>query len=172
MQTGFLYAKRNNYDYAIQFDGDGQHDADSIPSLLNHAIKNNCDLCIGSRYLDMSSEGFKSTPMRRMGIKFFSKLIMLLTGGKIMDTTSGFRVYGKTVISFFSSSYPSDYPEPESVFWCLRNKLRVCEFSVTMNERQGGISSINHLQSVYYMLKVTTSILIDRIRREEVHYDR
>lgn len=168
MQTGFIYALRNNYDYAIQFDGDGQHDADSIPPLLNHTIQNKLDLCIGSRYLDMDSEGFKSTPMRRLGIMFFSKFIMLLTGGKIKDTTSGFRVYSTKVISFFSKSYPSDYPEPESVSWCFRNKLRVGEYSVKMNERQGGVSSINHVKSAYYMIKVGSAIVIDRIRRKEV----
>jgi len=172
MQTGFIYAQRNNYNYAIQFDGDGQHDANSIPALLNHTIENNLDLCIGSRYLDLTTRAFKSTPMRRLGIMFFSKLIMLLTGGKVKDTTSGFRVYGKNVIAFFAKSYPVDYPEPESISWCFRNKLKVDEFSVTMHERQGGVSSINYLKSVYYMFKVTTSILIDRIRRKETHYVR
>ena len=168
MQTGFIYALRSSYDYAIQFDGDGQHDADSIPSLLNHTIQNKLDLCVGSRYLDMNHDGFKSTPMRRLGIMFFSKFIMLLTGGKIKDTTSGFRVYGRKVISFFSHSYPTDYPEPESVSWCFRNKLKVGEFAVTMNERQGGVSSINHMKSIYYMIKVSSSIIIDIIRKKEI----
>ena len=168
MQTGFKYALRNNYDYAIQFDGDGQHSAPYIAPMLAYTAENNLDLCIGSRYLDLSAEGFRSTPMRRLGIMFFSKLIMTLTGGKIKDTTSGFRVYGARVLKLFSKHYPTDYPEPESVSWCFRNKLNVGEFSVEMNERQGGISSISNLNSLFYMVKVTIAIFIDLLRQKEV----
>lgn len=167
MQTGFLYALRNGYEYAVQFDGDGQHDALSVEGLLRHAVDNNLDLCVGSRYLDLDTDNFRSTPLRRLGIKFFSRLIMLLTGGEVKDATSGFRVYGRRALKMFSAYYPDDYPEPESISWSFRNKLKVGEFPVKMKERQGGESSISHIRSVYYMLKVTVAIFIDRVRKKE-----
>lgn len=165
VQTGFLYARNHDYDYAIQFDGDGQHSADSLRALLNHAIEQELDLCIGSRFLDIKS--FTSSPLRQVGIHFFARLIGLLSGIQVTDPTSGFRVYSRRTIDRFASHYPDDYPEPEALFWCARNKLKVGEAPVLMQARQGGQSSIRYFKTVYYMLKVSLAILIDRMRQRE-----
>ncbi len=165
MQTGYLYAKNNHYDFAIQFDGDGQHNAACIEPMLQHAISNQLDLCIGSRFLEIDS--FTSSTLRRVGIRFFSWLIGRLSGEKTTDPTSGFRIAGTRAIHRFAEFYPDDYPEPESLFWCHRNGLKVGEFSVIMHERQGGQSSILYFKTIYYMLKVSTAICIDRLRAKE-----
>ncbi|MDT8389867.1 MAG: glycosyltransferase family 2 protein [Lentisphaeria bacterium] len=168
VQTGFLYAQRHDFDFAVQYDGDGQHCVESLETLIHHAITNDLDLCIGSRYLKLDEDNFKSTYLRRVGIRFFATLIQALTGAKITDTTSGFRVYGKRAIAMFSKNYPDDYPEPEAVFRCVHSKMRVEEIPAKMRERDGGESSINNLKSAYYMLKVTMAILIERLRKREV----
>lgn len=168
VQTGFIYADRHDFDFAVQYDGDGQHCLESLESLIHHAIANDLDLCIGSRYLDLTSENFKSTFWRRVGIRFFAFLIQALTGAKITDTTSGFRVYGKRAIAMFSRNYPDDYPEPEAVFRCVHSRMNVEEIPAKMRERSGGQSSINNMKSAYYMLKVTMAILIERLRKREV----
>ena len=67
----------------------------------------------------------------------------------------------------FAFQYPDDYPEPESLYWCLRNGLRVGEIPVVMYERAAGTSSIGSLRALYYMIKVTLAILIDRLRPKE-----
>ena len=103
--------------------------------------------------------------MRRVGIRFFSGLIRLMTGKTITDPTSGLRMAGRNVIELFSKDYPRDYPEPESVVAILRKGLKVAEVPVIMREREGGVSSISMKKSVYYMVKVTLAILIERIRR-------
>lgn len=166
VQTGFLYAKQHDYDFAVQFDGDGQHSAESLESLLKHALDHELDLCIGSRFMDIRS--FTSSPLRQVGIRFFSWLISILSGVKVTDPTSGFRVYSRRAIGRFAEYYPDDYPEPEALFWCMRNKLKVGEYPVVMHKRQGGQSSIRYLRTVYYMLKVSLAILIDRIRSREL----
>ena len=74
VQTGYKYAYEHGYDVAIQFDGDGQHDAAYISNLVEE-IKNGADICIGSRYVAELSE-FKSTFIRRVGIRFLSFLII------------------------------------------------------------------------------------------------
>lgn len=121
------------------------------------------DMVIGSRFID--KEGFQSSGARRVGIKYFTMLIKLLTGTKITDPTSGLRMVNREIIEFFAEEYPKDYPEPESVVAILRRKKKVLEIPVIMRERSGGVSSISMKKSVYYMIKVSLAILIERIRK-------
>lgn len=168
VQTGYVFAvQRGGYRYVIQFDADGQHDAAYILQLVTECEKKNLDLCIGSRFLNQEGGGFRSTFTRRLGIGFFAGLIRLLSGVRVTDPTSGFRCAGPRAWQNFARRYPEDYPEPEALFWCVRNKLKIGETPVRMRERQGGVSSIRRLRSVYYMLKVSLSILIDRLRALE-----
>ncbi len=168
MQAGFIYATRNDYEYAVQFDGDGQHSSESLLKLVKYSKENDLDLCVGSRFLDKNNPNFKSSTLRRVGINFFAGLISFLTNTKVTDPTSGYRVYGKRAIAFFAKYYPDDYPEPEVLFWCAKNRFRIDEITVQMHERQGGESSIQRLKTVYYMIKVTVAILIDKLRSNEV----
>jgi glycosyltransferase involved in cell wall biosynthesis len=168
VQTGYVFAaKRGCYRYVVQFDADGQHDAAYIPALIEECERRNLDLCVGSRFLDMGVAGFRSTFTRRVGIRFFARLIGLLSGVRVTDPTSGFRCAGPRAWSSFARHYPEDYPEPEALFWCARNKLRIGEIAVRMHQRQGGVSSIRYLKTAEYMLKVSLSILIDRLRARE-----
>lgn len=164
VQTGLLYACRNGFDYAVKFDGDGQHLAEEIKDILEPIQKGEADLVIGSRFLTKNS-GFKSTFMRRLGIRVFRLLSRLLTGQMITDNTSGFRAYGKQALLFAAQHYPAfDYPEPEEVILFLHNNYRVKEVPVAMAERKGGSSSINHIKAVYYMIKVIFSVLMAAFR--------
>lgn len=158
VQTGYKYAFLNGYDFAIQIDGDGQHNSDEVEKLLEYLIKSNSNLVIGSRFI--KNEGFQSTFLRRVGINYFSRLIKLLTGKTVTDPTSGFRMCDKEVIELFAKSYPTDYPEPESIVTVIKKGLNVNEIDVLMNEREGGVSSIGGVKAVYYMVKVTLAIIV------------
>lgn len=162
VQTGYQYACRNGYDIAVQFDGDGQHDAAYLESMYETLVSNQMDMVIGSRFI--RKEGFQSSGIRRVGIRYFSGLIKLMTGTRISDPTSGMRMGGRQVIELFAENYPKDYPEPESIVMLLRSGGRVTEYPVKMREREKGVSSISLIKSVYYMLKVTLAILIERLR--------
>ena len=165
VQTGYLFAARRNvYQYVIQFDADGQHDVTSIPTLVATCQREGLDLCVGSRFRVSSSTGYRSTWLRRRGIHFFARLISWLAGIRVTDPTSGFRCASERAWRAFAERYPDDYPEPESLFWCSRNGLKLGEIPVQMKSRQGGISSIRSLRTAYYMVKVTLAILIDRFR--------
>lgn len=165
VQTGYLYAKKNHYDFAVQFDGDGQHDATFLPEMRDYMLAHHVNMLIGSRFL--KKEGFQSSGIRRFGIRYFSVLIRLLTGKLITDPTSGMRMADASVISMFADCYPKDYPEPESVVAVLQAGNKVEEYPVVMRERTEGVSSISPMKSVYYMIKVTLAILVERIRRKE-----
>jgi glycosyltransferase involved in cell wall biosynthesis len=165
VQTGYLFAaQRGGYDYVIQLDADGQHDPASIPALVNDCATQGLDLCVGSRFLAAQEGGYQSTFARRVGIRFFSWLIRRFSGMQLTDPTSGFRCAGPRAWRRFARDYPDDYPEPESLFWCARNRLRIGEVPVRMRPRQGGLSSIRPGGSVYYMLKVSLAILLDKLR--------
>ena len=161
VQTGYLYALQNDYDIAIQFDGDGQHDANYIDNLIKE-IKKGADLVIGSRFVENLSE-FKSTRLRRLGINFLSWLIKLCTGTKVYDPTSGFRAVNRDIMKIFADEYPVDYPEPDTIVRIIKKGYKVREIPVKMNERENGTSSINAFKSVYYMIKVSISIIMSAL---------
>ncbi len=165
VQTGYKYAQEKGYDLAIQFDGDGQHDADYLKVLIEPLLKKEADFCLGSRFIDHKIDGYKSTGARRVGIKIISTLIKGMTGVKIYDPTSGFRACNSRVIRMFAENYPFEYPEPESLVRLLREEIRIKEVPVVMKDRSKGNSSINSWKSFYYMINVCLAIVMERIRK-------
>ena len=163
VQTGYKYALEHGYNVAVQVDGDGQHDPEFLSTMAEHLMDNGLDMVIGSRFIE--KEGFQSSALRRIGIIFFSKLIKILTGTLITDPTSGLRMIGRNAMALFAVDYPRDYPEPESVVAVIQRGMKVEEIPVVMKEREGGVSSISLKKSVYYMIKVTLAIMIERIRK-------
>lgn len=162
VQTGFKYAFENGFDYAIQIDGDGQHPASEIPKLLSAIKEDELDIVIGSRFI--SKEGFQSSAFRRLGINYFKWLNNILVGIKIIDSTSGFRMINKKALEIVSEYYPDEYPEPEAIILFSLHKLKIGEVPVNMKERQGGVSSIGTVSSIYYMFKVSLAIIYTFIR--------
>lgn len=165
VQTGYKYALENNYDIAIQYDGDGQHDVRYIKDIIRPIINKDSNLIIGSRFIDENSSEFKSSVARQLGIRLISFFIKIVTGKRIYDVTSGFRAADRLVIEDFSKSYPIDYPEPITNTELLKKNYTIKEIPVSMNEREGGVSSINSWRTVYFMINVILSILVVGIRR-------
>lgn len=164
VQTGYLYAAENGYDIAVQVDGDGQHNPEFLGQMAEVLQRDQADMVIGSRFIER--KGFQSSATRRIGIRYFTGLIKIMTGKKITDPTSGLRMVGRDVIQIFAKSYPRDYPEPESVVDILCKNKKVEEIPVLMRERQGGVSSIRMGKSVYYMIKVSLAIILCRIAQK------
>lgn len=166
VQCGYRYARDNGYDVAVQMDGDGQHDPAYLLSVVDPVLRGEADLCIGSRFL--TGDGFQSSFMRRVGIRFLSAMIRLLCGERILDVTSGFRATNARMTAYFADHYASDYPEPEAILAASLAGYRVGEAPVVMRERQGGVSSISSVKSAYYMIKVSLSLIIDRLSIKRV----
>ena len=164
VQTGYKYAYENNYDIAVQFDGDGQHNIEYVENIILPIINKEADLVIGSRFIG-NIKTFKSSFTRRIGINIISFFIKIIVGEKIYDTTSGFRACNKKIISDFVKIYPLEYPEPITTTEILKKGYTVKEIPVKMNERKSGISSIRTWKNAYYMLNVILSLLIVWIRR-------
>ena len=169
VQAGYLYAKRNHYDIAVQIDGDGQHDVAYVKDVIEPILQGKADVVVGSRFV--KKEGFQTTSSRRMGISLLSLFIKICTGKRIYDVTSGFRAANSKFIDVYGMDYPRDYPEPEALVIAMVYGGTVCEVPVVMKERQGGTSSINLKRSIYYMIKVSLAIFVRRlsygVRREK-----
>ena len=165
MQTGFKYAKENGYDIAIQVDGDGQHMPQEIPKLLKYLQNDQNDVVIGSRYLE--DNDYKTPLFRKLGILLFSFVNSQIAKKRFTDNTSGFRAYNSKAIHFLALNYPSDYPEVEAVAVLAMNRFRIKEVPVLMRPRQFGVSSINAISAIYYMIKVSLALLVNISRRHE-----
>jgi glycosyltransferase involved in cell wall biosynthesis len=167
VQTGFKYALEHGYDTAIRLDGDGQHDPQEIPRLLVPLARGEADVVVGSRFADGSGD-YRPPFARRAGIRWFARLVSLLTGQKLTDTTSGFQAVNARAIRLFASDYPHDYPEVEAAVMVVRHKLRITEVPTQMRGRETGTSSITALRSFYYAIKVTLALLVGIFRRRVV----
>lgn len=170
VQTGYRYAAEHHYDYAVQIDGDGQHNPRDLNRLLDAILETGADMVIGSRFI--TKEGFQSTFARKMGIGLLSALLTRLTGQTVTDPTSGYRFCGKRAISLFAREYPTDYPEVEALMLMYNRELTFTEVPVIMKERQGGVSSISAMKSVYYMSKVILSVLLMKTMKKRAWENR
>lgn len=164
VQTGYLYAYENNYDIAIQIDGDGQHDPKYIQEMVDIITKENVDMVIGSRFIE--DTGFKQSFMRALGNKILSFEIKLLSKKKIYDTTSGYRAVSKDIIKYFSSKYPCDYPEPDTNLKLILNNKKIKEIPVLMYQRTTGKSFVSPYKSAKYMIKVSLALVVSKLRKE------
>ncbi len=154
-QTGMIYAYKKGYDYAVQFDGDGQHKADIISEMLSAASDSDADIIIGSRFL----KGQKKISLRMMGSMIITAAIKITTGKTIYDPTSGMRMYDKRVIKEFA--FNINYgPEPDTIAFLLRKGITLREIPAQMNERLAGESYFNTYSSIMYMVKMLCSILL------------
>ena len=153
-QAGMKYAERMNYDAAIQFDGDGQHDPD-IDRMIQTMISENSDIVIGSRFVDMK----RPKSLRMLGSALIQMCIFLTTGKKIKDPTSGMRLFSRRMINKLANTMNYG-PEPDTVAYLIRCGANVTEVQVQMRERESGESYLNAFRSVKYMLHMVLSILV------------
>jgi glycosyltransferase involved in cell wall biosynthesis len=164
VQKGFRYARDEGYEIAVRLDGDGQHDASELGKLIAPLHADAADLVIGSRFVDPGGT-YRPPFARRMGIRIFARLVSLLGGQNVTDTTSGFSAMNRAGIELFALEYPHDYPEVEATLVALRSGLRLAQVQVEMRERQAGTSSITFVRSLYYIVKVMLALLVASLRR-------
>lgn len=153
-QTGMKFALSHGYDFAVQFDADGQHSAAYIWPMVEHAESSGSDIVVGSRFCAQK----KPLSARMVGSELITAIMKLTTGTKIEDPTSGMRLFNKKMIAQFANNY--DYsPEPDTLALVIRGGGVVTEIPVEMRDRVAGESYLNFTKSVAYMLRVGVSIL-------------
>lgn len=154
VQAGMRYALQNDYDAAIQIDGDGQHRPEFIKDLAEELAQGNAQIVIGSRFVTEK----KPKSLRMLGSNVISALIKLSTGFKVNDPTSGMRLFGKEVIKEFALNINYG-PEPDTISYLIKKGIKVKEVQVQMDERIAGESYLNITRSMKYMILMSFSIL-------------
>lgn len=157
IQLGMKYAKKNNYDVAIQFDGDGQHQAKYVKDLVKEIENKNADIVIGSRFVTEK----KPFTARMLGSRVISFFIKITTGLNIKDTTSGMRAYNKKAIEEFNRN-TSLTPEPDTLVYMAKKGLKIKEVQVQMKDREFGESYLTPIKSIKYMVNMMFSIIFIR----------
>jgi glycosyltransferase involved in cell wall biosynthesis len=178
LQTGYLYALREGFDFCAHLDADGQHPPAEVARLLEEVRADRADLVIGSRYreprvLADAAEGgagestgadYRPTLSRRIGTSVFRFFLTLATRQRFTDTTSGMRAANRRVMKLFSENYSPDFAEIESLQLAVRQGLRVEEVPVRMLERAGGASFLTPLRSAFFIFKGMIVLLVGQFR--------
>lgn len=171
VQTGIKWAKALDYDAAIQFDGDGQHDARYLRPLLEGIKSHRLNIVIGSRFLRSDQQPFATTLPRKWGMRLFSRIYTRITGDIVTDTTSGLRALDKKAIEYFDRNYPADFPDVPALIAAWRNGLKIAEIPVAMRSRKFGKSSTGFWKSIWYPFKTMMAIFATIIekKRAQIH---
>jgi glycosyltransferase involved in cell wall biosynthesis len=159
VQAGLRFAIEHQAGLVARLDADGQHDPADLSALVA-TIEQGADYAIGSRFCEAGQPGYRSSFMRRLGIRWFATLLRMVGAKGVADPTSGFFAANAGAAAFLATHYASDYPEVDAVVRLARSGFRIVEVPVSMHARTGGISSIGGLAALVYMVKVTVSIVI------------
>lgn len=153
-QTGMQFAHQKGYRCAVQFDGDGQHRPEHIGA-MRRKLEEGYDIVIGSRFLQKP----KDFSVRMLGSRIIGLAIRLTTGVRVLDPTSGMRMFNDRMIREFA--WNLNYgPEPDTLSFLLKQGVQVAEVPVEIRERAGGESYLKPTVAVRYMLRMLISILI------------
>jgi glycosyltransferase involved in cell wall biosynthesis len=181
LQTGYLWALREGYDYCAHLDADGQHPASEVARVLAEVQADRADLAIGSRYAAQTEplpgavpegQDYKATWTRQIGINVFRLLLTLATRQRFTDTTSSMRAANRRVMKLFSENYSPDFAEIESLQMAVREGLRVEEVPVRMLERTGGSSFLTPLRSAFFIFKGLVVILVGLFKPRHAEAER
>ena len=182
LQTGYLYALREGYDFCAHLDADGQHPPAEVARLLEEVRADRADLVIGSRYREAEADGegadgvvgddYKPTLSRRIGTSVFRFFLTLATRQRFTDTTSGMRAANRRVMVLFSENYSPDFAEIESLQLAVREGLRVEEVQVRMLERTGGTSFLTPVRSAFFIFKGLVVILVGQFKPRHAEAER
>lgn len=154
--AGYIAAIRNNFDYILQLDADGQHNPKYIPQLLETMQNDDCDIVLGSRFLVGAYKNLSF--VRRSGITFFSKIVSFLGHTKVTDITSGFKVY--KVSSLKKLHRPSDtHPAVEQMLEAAKKGMRIKEVPVEMVVRNAGKSHLSLIRFALYPFRAIYLVL-------------
>jgi len=131
LKTGIRNA---NYDIICITDADGTYPNDRIPALFEHMIKNNYDMVVGSR----TGEKVKIPLLRRFPKWVLNKLANYLSGTKIPDINSGFRIMKKPEVERFFNILPDGFSFTSTITLAmLTNGYAVSYIPINYYSRQG-----------------------------------
>jgi glycosyltransferase involved in cell wall biosynthesis len=164
VQAGYRLAYELGYEYVIRVDGDGQHDPRDIPTVLGALENGDCEMVIGSRFVD--GNGLHTSWLRAAAIVFFRAVLRPILGRPVRDPTSGFVGVNRTALALFSATFPLEYPEIEALVVLQRKRFRFVEVPCRFRPRRAGRSTITAVKSLYYMIHVLLGVFVNVLKFE------
>jgi glycosyltransferase involved in cell wall biosynthesis len=164
VQAGYRLAYELGYDYVIRVDGDGQHDPADVPTILRALERGDCEMVIGSRFVDNNGE--HTNLLRAAGIVFFRAVLRPILGRPVKDPTSGFVGVNRTALALFSATFPLEYPEIEALVVLQRKRFRFVEVPCRFRPRRTGRSTITPVKSLYYIIHVLLGVFVNVLKLE------
>jgi glycosyltransferase involved in cell wall biosynthesis len=117
-------------DILVTLDGDGQHTASEIPTVIEPIINGSSDVVISSRFID--KKGAAEMPRyRKIGAKLITKLFNGSSKKGISDSQSGFRAYSREALERLSISEVGMAASIQILLEASRNNLRISEVAGT-----------------------------------------
>ena len=162
MRAGIRYAARGGYDACVRLDGDGQHSAADIETLLSPVRNGSADVVLGSRYVLSAASPSGTRVLQR----FLATCLSLLTNSRVTDPTSGFYAFGPRALRLLAEHHPTGYPEPELRLFLSRNRLRTLEVPVAARPRLGGTTSLTGTRVLAATARVFLAMVIVPLRRQ------
>ena len=164
VQAGYRLAYELGYEFVIRVDGDGQHDPRDIPTVLQALERGDCEMVIGSRFVD--GNGSHTSLLRAAGIVFFRAMLRPILGRPVHDPTSGYVGVNRTALALFSSTFPLEYPEIEALVVLQRKRFRFVEVPCRFRPRRAGRSTITAVKSLYYIIHVLLGVFVNILKFE------
>jgi glycosyltransferase involved in cell wall biosynthesis len=175
MRAGFKYALRQDYRAVVQVDGDGQHDAAAVKTLLAELAS--ADVVIGARFAGAGD--YPARGPRRWAMKLLAVTLSRAVGTQLTDATSGFRAFNSRAMTLFARHYPVEYlgDTVEALLIAGRSGLTVRQVPVVMRERLTGRRSAGTVRSTVYLGRAVLALGLGLVRRwpadlpDERHHD-
>ena len=165
-REGFKIALSMGADYIVEMDADFSHDPAVLPEFL--AAMHDCDLAIGSRYLNGVS--VVNWPIRRLILSYFASMYTRwITGLQLHDCTSGFKCFRRSSLEAINlDKIRSDgYSfQIEMNYRCREKGLRITEIPIIFIDRHAGSSKMSRKivrEAVCMVWKLRFGSIISRL---------
>lgn len=158
MRAGYKFARRFDYDNAIQVDADGQHDPSDIIKVLNGL--DNANISIGARFADEGN--YEAKGPRRWAMLMLAGIVGRIAKANLTDVTSGFRAGDRVAIEQYCDYFPAEYlgDTIDSLVVAIRSGLTVVQVPVAMRPRQAGTPSKNPWKSAIYLFRSVFALFV------------
>ncbi|HKA94135.1 MAG TPA: DUF2304 family protein [Acidimicrobiia bacterium] len=136
LRTGFAAALRGGAEVVMTMDADGQHRPDEMERLVKPIVADEADFVQGSRFLGQYDDAGGG---REIGIRWFTRLVNLLSGAGITDCTNGYRAIRAEGLATLRLQ-EDRFSAPELIMEAARHGLRIKEVPVHIRARTHGTS--------------------------------
>jgi glycosyltransferase involved in cell wall biosynthesis len=140
LRLGYALAAEHGAHYVVTVDADGQNDPSEIPSLIAPLLAGEADFVIASRKLGVDET---TDVVRRAGVVFFSRLVNVLTGQHLTDTSNGFRALRIEVLGDVTLEQ-DQYQTAELIISAASRGWRLAERPTVWRPRASGTSKKGH----------------------------